>query len=228
MPRPCSLTPSSIAAAALAVIDRDGLGGLSMRAVAAELGLTAMSLYRYLEGRDELEALVVDAVHRDIDLELSPRAGWRRRVVTLVERAREAMRAHPSVIPLILTRRQSSEVSVRWGEAMMAALAEGGFQGAERVVAFRALLSYLIGAVQVEHFGPLSGEGTAALAQLPRADYPFLSETARQARLVPPSDEFHRGLEAVLRGLEAGQAGRRRPGTVSDARGRRGRDRGGV
>lgn len=206
MPRPRSLTPSSIAAAALAVIDRGGLGMLSMRAVAAELGLSAMSLYRYVKSRDELEGLVVDAVLRGIDLELLPGTDWRENVVRLIERARDAMRSHPSVVPLLLTRRHSSEGSVRWGEAMMRELAEGSFQDTERVVAFRALLSYLIGAVQVEHFGPLSGEGTAALAKLPGGEYPFLSQTARRARSVPPSDEFRRGLDAVLRGLEGGKA----------------------
>jgi Tetracyclin repressor-like, C-terminal domain len=93
--------------------------------------------------------------------------------------------------------------TLRWGEAMLAALAEGGFAGEERAIAFRALLSYVLGAVQVEHYGPLSGPGTAAIARLPTANYPFLADTAGHARHVPPDVEFHRGLEALLRGLRA-------------------------
>jgi AcrR family transcriptional regulator len=202
MPRPRSLTPSSIAAAALDVIDRNGLPMLSMRAVAGELGVSAMSLYRYVQSRDELEGLVVGAVLREIDSELPPGVDWRASVVTLVERARDAMRSHPSLVPLLLTRRQSSEASVRWGEAMMRALTKGGFEGDERVIAFRTLLSYLIGAIQVDHFGPLSGEGTAALARLPGSEYPFLSETARRARAITAGQEFRNGLDVVVRGLE--------------------------
>jgi len=67
MPRPRSLTQAAIAAAALAVIDRDGVAGLSMRAVAAELGTGTMSLYRYVADRDELERWVVDLVLAEVD-----------------------------------------------------------------------------------------------------------------------------------------------------------------
>src|SRR5438477_8989130 len=54
MPRPRSVTPERIARAALAVIDRDGLEGLSMRAVGQELGMGTMSLYRYVPDRGAL------------------------------------------------------------------------------------------------------------------------------------------------------------------------------
>ena len=70
MPRPRSLTPDQIAAAALAVIDRDGLDALSMRTVARQLGIGAMSLYRYVTDRDQLEDLVVDLVLGAVDISL--------------------------------------------------------------------------------------------------------------------------------------------------------------
>ncbi len=84
---------------------------------------------------------------------------------------------------------------------MLAALADGGFEGRARVIAFRTLMKYVVGAVQVEHFGPLAGEGTANLAELPRAQYPFLSNTAVHARRIAPAEEFRRGLAIILRGL---------------------------
>jgi AcrR family transcriptional regulator len=202
MARPRSLTPAAISDAAIAIVDRDGLAQLSMRSVAAELGVSAMSLYRYVEGRDALEALVVDSIVRGIDVQLSAGTAWRAGIEALVERAWRSMRSHPAAVPLLLTRRHSSLGAVLWGEAMMRVLAEGGFDGGERAVAFRTLLSYLIGAVQVEHFGPLSGRGTEALAALPRDEYPFLSETARSARRIPAEQEFLRGLRAVLDGIE--------------------------
>jgi hypothetical protein len=104
-------------------------------------------------------------------------------------------------VPLLLTHRQSSVTSLRWGEAVMAALAVGGFEGERRAIAFRTLLSYVIGAVQVEYFGPLSGEGTAALAALRPDEYPFITATAAAARRIAPKREFYEGLEIVLRGL---------------------------
>lgn len=60
MPRPRSLTTQAIAAAAITVIDRDGLAALSMRTVADELDRRTMALYRYVEDREELECLVVE------------------------------------------------------------------------------------------------------------------------------------------------------------------------
>jgi hypothetical protein len=69
------------------------------------------------------------------------------------------------------------------------------------------MLSYLIGALQVEHFGPLSGAGTVAIAQLPSADYPNLAATARDAGSVPPQQEFGQGFAILLRGLESGRHG---------------------
>ena len=203
MPRPKSLTNEQIAAAALAVIDRDGLEALSMRAVAGELGMGTMSLYRYVQDRDELERLIVELILDAVDPELPSRASWSKRIAILVERIREAVGDHPSVVPLLLVQRHTALGSVRSAEAVMRALADGGFTGKRRVIAFRTLLSYLMGAIQVEHLGPLSGHGTAALASLPRDQYPFLAETARHAQSVSPDEEFRRGLALVLRGLEA-------------------------
>ncbi|HET9450384.1 MAG TPA: TetR/AcrR family transcriptional regulator C-terminal domain-containing protein [Aggregicoccus sp.] len=209
MARPRSLTPVVIAAAALTVLEREGLTGLSMRTVARELGVGTMSLYRYVDGREQLERLIVERVLTGVELELPQGAPWTRRVSLLLERVRAVVEAHPSVVPLLLTRRHTTDASLRWGEALLGALAEGGFQGKARVIAFRTLLSYLFGAVQVEHLGSLSGEGTAALAALPREQYPVLAETAAHARRLRPGEEFRRGLEAVLRGLGAAGAERR-------------------
>jgi AcrR family transcriptional regulator len=151
VPRPRSLTDAGIAAAALAVIERDGIAGLSMRAVATEMGVGTMSLYRYVDGRDQLEGLVIGLVLDAVDTRVPAGAPWEEQVTTLVGRVWEVVRAHPAVVSLLLTRRHGSEGTLRWGEAMLAALAEGGFAGEERAIAFRALLSYVLGAVQVEH-----------------------------------------------------------------------------
>ena len=207
MPRPRSLTTAGIAAAALAVLERDGLAALSMRAVAAEMGVGTMSLYRYVRGREELEDLVVDLVLAGVDTEVPPGDPWPARVATLAERARAAVGAHPGVVPLLLTRRHASAGTLRWGEAVVAALADGGFTGEARVIAFRTVMSYVLGAVQVEHLGPLSGPGTAAIAALPAERYPVLADTAAHGRGIAADDEFRRGLAVVLRGLGAAADG---------------------
>jgi AcrR family transcriptional regulator len=201
MARPRSLTPARIAAAALAAIDRDGLAALSMRTVAGELGMGTMSLYRYVEDREQLERLVVDFVLAEIDLALPSALSWTERVTLLVERMRDAIGAHASVVPLLVAHRHITAGSFRWAEAVLAVLTEAGFDGERRVIAFRTLLAYVIGVLQFQQLGSLAGPGTAALAELWPTEYPLLAATARQARSVTPDEELRRGLAAVLRGI---------------------------
>ncbi|MGC5011820.1 TetR/AcrR family transcriptional regulator [Streptosporangium sp. DT93] len=201
MPRPRSLTRDRIAGAALAVIDRDGLAALSMRAVAAELGMSTMALYRYVDDRQELEGLVVELVLGGVDLSPPPGTSWRERVAVLVGRVRDHVGAHPGVVPLTMTHRHRSAGILRWSEAVLGVLAEAGVDGPARVVALRGLLSYVVGAIQLDHLASLSGPGTAALAGLPREEFPYMAETAAHARLVDADEEFRGGLDLVLRGI---------------------------
>jgi AcrR family transcriptional regulator len=202
MPRPKSLAASDIAAAALAIVDREGLAALSMRSVAEELGMATMSLYRYVSDRAHLEQLAVERVLDEVDTAVPARLAWRKRVTLLCERVRSAVAAHPAILPLSLLHRHTLPSSQRWGEALLGVLSEAGFSGAARVIAFRCVLSYLIGALQVEQLGPLAGPGTRALAQLPETAFPLLVETARHAQKIEPDSEFRLGLAIVLRGLQ--------------------------
>lgn len=202
MPRPRSLTPTQIATAALAVVDADGLDALSMRAVAGELGVGTMSLYRYVADRTELEQLVVDQVLAAVDLTAPAHRPWREQVAELALRLRSAVRAHPATIPLLLARRHASPGSLQWIEATLQVLTGAGFTGEQRVVAQRTLVGYVLGALQNEYYGPLAGAGTAAMAALSPEAYPHLTATAQDARQLDPDDEFRRGLDAVLRGLQ--------------------------
>jgi AcrR family transcriptional regulator len=203
MARPRSLTPARIAAAALAVIDHDGLAALSMRTVARELGMGTMSLYRYVEDREQLERLVVDAILEGVDFTLPAEASWTERVTVLVERMRDAVGMHAAVVPLLVAHRHESKGIFRWGEAVLGALTEAGMTGERRAITFRCLLSYVIGALQYQQLGPLSGPGTAALASLPHDEYPLLTETARHGRGIAPDDELRCGLAVLFRGIQA-------------------------
>nr|WSX51217.1 hypothetical protein OG409_21140 [Streptomyces sp. NBC_00974] len=60
---------------------------------------------------------------------------------------------------------------------------------------------YVIGALQLEHLGPLEGPGTTAIAGLPAQAFPYMTATARDARPVSPEREFDGGLILLLRGL---------------------------
>lgn len=192
---------AQIATAALAVVDEGGLDELSMRAVAKRLRIGTMSLYRYVSDRAHLELVVVDLVLGAVEVDV-PRGGAAHRLAVLAERVRVAVANHPAVAPLLLVHRHRSESSLRWGEAVLSVLTDAGYRGTRRVIAFRAVLAQVFGALEVAHHAPLSGPGTRALAQLPDSEFPLLAQTAGHAGEVSPEGEFRRGFEVLLRGLD--------------------------
>lgn len=201
MPRPRSLTQDQVAAAALAVADRDGLAGLSMRAVAKELGMSTMALYRYVRDRDELEGLIIDLVLGEVDTAPPPDGPWRERVEVMAVRMRDALAAHAAIVPLTMTHRHDSPGTLRWGETVTGIMAGAGIEGRAAAIALRALIAYVTGAIQLEHLGALSGVGTDVIAELPAETFPNMAKTAQHARGIGPDEEFLGGLTALLRGL---------------------------
>jgi AcrR family transcriptional regulator len=201
MPRPRSLTLDQIGAAGLAVIDHDGLAGLTMRSVAHRLRVSTMALYRYVADRHELEALVLERALADLDTTPPADRDWTKRIQTMLLRVRDALAAHPEVIPLTMAHRQSSPSVLRWSETVARILDDAGLTGTDRVVALRGLSAYAVGALQLAYLGPLAGHGTAVIAALPKDGFPDMSGTARSAANVDPDTEFRGGLAILLAGL---------------------------
>lgn len=198
MPRPRSLTTARLVAAALVVLDSEGFAALTMRAVAKELGMSTMSLYRYVTDKDELETLVIEHVLAGVSLTVPP-GDWPDRITVLLSRLREAVVAHSETVPLLLRHRHAVPASLAWIEAMLAILTEAGFTGERRVLAQRTLVSYLLGALESSYYSPVAGPGTQAMAD--QEQYPLLRETAAQAGKMSAETEFLSGLRIVLKGL---------------------------
>ncbi len=200
MSKPRSLTPEQITEAALTVLDESGLAAFSMRAVADHLGVGTMSLYRYVEDRAQLEIMVVDRVLAGVSLDLPP-APWRNRVELLFHRVRSAIAAHPEAMPLTITHRQDCAAIRRWAEKVLTVLTEAGVQGERRYVALRALLSYLIGSIELEYRTSLTG---ARLPEpIPDREHPLLAAVSRQSQRLSPAERFRSGLSLLLDGLAA-------------------------
>jgi AcrR family transcriptional regulator len=210
MGRPAKLSRVGLQKAALGLVDRRGLSGLSMRSLAARVGSGPMSLYNHVANRADLELLVVEAVVEKVAWRRETSADWRTAVRELAVAFWRTLRAHPHVLPLILTRRSRSPALLEVSEALLDALARSGRSGAELLAAFRAIQSLIMGFVQVELAGPLSraaGERPQAVIRrfraLPPERYPLLIEIATAAMTSEAEDEFRAGLELLLRGLDA-------------------------
>jgi AcrR family transcriptional regulator len=201
MPRPRSLTLEQIATASLAAVDHEGLAGLTMRSVAHRLRVSTMALYRYVADRHELEGLVLERALAELDTSPPADGDWTKRIEIMLLRVRDALAAHPEVIPLTMAHRQRSPSVLRWSETVAGILADAGFTGSDRVLALRCLSAYAVGALQLAYLGPLAGRGTAVIAALPTEEFPYMSDTARSAAKVDADTEFRGGLTILLTGL---------------------------
>jgi AcrR family transcriptional regulator len=187
------LTRNAVVAAGLAVLRRDGLSGVSMRRVAAELGVAPNALYSYLADKDALVDALIDAVLGDVP---DPPSGpWRSALETLLSASREALLRHPDLIPLALGRQAVGPNALRLGDATLALLARGAIIGEEAAQALRVLLVHTIGSAAME--APRRAEPDQQ-ARAARAREAGLDE-----RLIKHLDTttFSTGLRWILDGL---------------------------
>jgi AcrR family transcriptional regulator len=214
MGRPAKYTRAQLQAAALGLVDRHGIGGLSMRTLAKALRTGPMTLYNHVTDREDLDVLVVDAVMGKTQWSREPHADWRSEVAAIATAGWRAVRAHPHAIPLILTRRSRSPAVLEMSEALLRALSRSGRSERRLLIAFRAVTAFVMGFAQAELAGPLAVEaGEAAetvigrIRALPRARFPRLVEIAGAAATSDPETEFRRGLDVLLAGLAVGASG---------------------
>jgi TetR/AcrR family tetracycline transcriptional repressor len=154
------LSLDRIVTATLDLVDEQGIGAASMRAVSSRLGVRSMSLYRYVRDRDELfdavVARIVNALADDPEVQLRPVEGWRPYLTGMAHGVRRYARGHPHAFPLVATRPPSAPWvnpplrSLRWVEAMLAGLADEGFSDEQVLFTYRTFNSFLLGYLLLE------------------------------------------------------------------------------
>ncbi len=204
MPPKAKFARAQLQQAALAIVDKEGLPALSMRSLAGALGTGPMTLYNYVKDRDDLDALVVEAVLAGIRLPRE-RGDWRADVTAIVEATWRTVRRHPNVIPLVLTRRTLHETTLVWAEALLRALAGSGRSGTDLLVAFRTVSGFVMGFAQAQLADPLAPdqdrEDITRAQALPAERFPRLIEIAGAAAKLGADREFRAGLDIVMAGL---------------------------
>jgi AcrR family transcriptional regulator len=153
-------TRARIVEAAIDIADREGLGALSLRAVAAKVDMPVMSLYRHVESKDALLAEMTDAALGEEQLPDPAPKGWRARVEEGVRAEWRVFRRHPWLARLVnLTRPQPLPNAMRYAEWMFGALAMTGASPATQMRIHLVLHSFVQGlAVNVEAEAEARGE----------------------------------------------------------------------
>jgi AcrR family transcriptional regulator len=219
-PKP-GLTLDQIVTAAIAVADEEGLGALSMRRVAAVLGVGTMSLYRYVPGKSELLDLMLDRVAgEDGDPRCRPDAGWRALLEDFAHGVWALHHRHPWLLQVDQARPLLGPNSLRGVESILAGLAGIGLTGREMVSVLVMVDSYVTGTartyVNAANAEKRTGISDAEFwaAQTPMLEkamatggYPALAGLPADA-WTGPADHFEFGLRRLLDGLAAYLASR--------------------
>jgi AcrR family transcriptional regulator len=208
------LTKQRVLGAAVVLADRDGVRALSMRKLAQELGVEAMSLYHHVANKDAILDGIVDVVFSEIDLP-SGEADWKVAMRHRAISAREALCRHPWATGLMESRSTSGPATLRHHDAVLGILRTAGFSVELAAHANSLLDSYIYGfALQEANLPFDTPQETAELAQtimaeFPADAYPHLTEMAVQHVLRLGYDygnEYQFGLDLILDGLDRARA----------------------
>jgi AcrR family transcriptional regulator len=220
-PKP-TLTLERIVEAAVQVADTEGLEGLSMRRVAAELGTGTMSLYRYVPGKGELLDLMLDRVQRPSEnpADLGD-GGWRAALEAMARETLALYRRHPWLLQVNQSRPILGPSAMDGMEKVLTLIRPMGLSDPELVSAIIMIDGYVVGAARSQLYQQEAERRTGLTdaefwqAQVPALEkamasgrYPVMASLSEDA-FGSDFDHFGFGLQRILDGLEVLVARRR-------------------
>ena len=171
------LTRERIITAAVELIEGEGVGALSMRRIATELGTEVMSLYDHVPSKAALLDGVAERVLGGIDITTEPGASWEEQIRAQARAFWQVARVSPRSTMVVVGRPVDSAATLRPIERALATLRSAGFGGEDAVRVVRTFVAYVAGTL-VREVGVTPGlEPQRPLGQDPAvlaADRPFL------------------------------------------------------
>jgi TetR/AcrR family transcriptional regulator, tetracycline repressor protein len=210
----------------LSLADAEGLEAVTIRRLAAELGVTPMALYWHFRNKDELLTGLADAVWTEFDVRLDPRDDWHVQLRHLLESLVEVLRRHPSASELLIgSEKRMSEAAMVASETTLEVLQRGGFDAEYSAAIMRnALFTGVMLAMSEPGFEPGMTEAERAehtrqtrvrLSLLPPDRFPLVVAAAGPLTAYYPDfhyrvgiDMFIAGVQALSEQVAAGSAGR--------------------
>lgn len=220
------LTRDRILSVAIEVADEQGLAALTMRRLGKELGVEAMSLYRYVNGREDLLEGIVDRMVAELQLRtdndlITETDGWQAYLQWLAHGVRSLARDHPKVFPLIATKHPAAPWlrpplrSLRVVEDFLTTLISRGFDDDRAVEAYRAFSSFLLGHLLLEatllgaQTGPAEEPLDEGESDVPNSDqdvnlddFPHIRRLEARLSEDHATEEFEQALEDLLDRLD--------------------------
>jgi AcrR family transcriptional regulator len=193
--------------AAIQIADQRGIEALSMRRLAQELGVEAMSVYYYVANKDEILDGILNLVITEFELAVGG-PDWKAAIRRSAVSAHDVLMRHPWACNLMMSVKRVAPGRMRYMESLLRRLREAGFSANMTHHAYHALDSHIIGSTlwQAGYSSNTDLEDVARTFVMKTIrDYPYLAEHAQEhiarskRRDVP---EFEFGLDLILDGLE--------------------------
>lgn len=204
-----ALSADGIFRAALDLVDAEGLDALTMRRLAADLGVATMSLYGHVPNKDDLLTGVVNLATREIELPAPDAPPWDA-LRAIIREFRRVARVHPNLVPLIVRQPPTGAAGLLTLEAALDALRRAGLDGAAAVRAYRVTASYAIGFVSLEcggFFKPIDPSAGGQIAPVEVSAIPRIIEMAAEMTEWNGDEEFEAGLDVLIGVLSRPTAG---------------------
>lgn len=202
------LSQERVLRAALEIADREGIDALSMRNVAAAVGVEAMSLYHHVANKEEILAGLVELVAGELHIPVIGGA-WRAQMKQRARSAHAVLVKHRWATMLFVSRPNVGPNMLRYVNATLGCLVEAGFSYPMADHAWQVIDGHVYGFTLQKLNFPFEPDQYAAMAKqyiesTPMGPYPFLHELARHVadRRHDGLQDFDFGLEMILDGLE--------------------------
>ena len=199
-----ALSRERIAAAALALVDREGLAGLSTRRLGDELGCEAMSVYHHFPSKAHLMDAVIDLMLTDAQIAMSGEWDWLERLRRAAHGFRAMALKHPKFYPFFAVHRLNTRAGVGYIDGIIGILRDAGFSDRDAARYFRELGYYLTGAALDETAGYANGPSAAEPVsnETIAADFPNLAAATPYFQPGHFEATFETGLEILLEGIK--------------------------
>jgi AcrR family transcriptional regulator len=194
--------------AALRLLDRDGLEGLTMRRLADEAGLGVMTLYGYVRTKDELLGMLGAHAFRDVDIPDGEAPLWTEQLTSALHSLHSVFNRHPGIVDLLIAQVVTGPALNHVRNGLLGILIRAGFGARDAVEAYGSLVLYAFGFAIAERTRRRDGEHPILDPPYgPLDDFPYLRAVAAEypARVSP--DAFKLGLDHLVAGLAATLSG---------------------
>ena len=215
------LTRERVVTEALAVIAEDGVQALTMRSLAARLGVVPGAVYHHVRNKEQLQDLLLDGVLAEVEFDLDSSLHWTEQLKVLAHRLRQVLEDHPGIAGILKTRDPLGPHSLALAEAFLGPLQAAGFGDRDAGLAFFLLVDYTIGFAVSSPRTSVNEQrvrDTAIRTQLheffrslPPDRFPALVALGEHVWVDNRDQRFTAGLQVLVDGLEHARRSPHRP-----------------